>query len=80
MEQGGEHAEGEQHAAAAEIADHVDRRHRPVARPPEGVKCARQRDIVDVVARLLRERAVLPPAGHAAIDEARIVGEQPVGA
>ena len=33
---------------------------------------AAQREIVEVVSRDLRERAVLPPAGHAAVDEPRI--------
>src|SRR3546814_15377432 len=41
---------------------------------------ARQRDIIDVVPRRLRIGAELPPAGHAAVDELRIVSEQHVRA
>ena len=40
---------------------------------------AGERDVVDVVARRLRERARLPPARHAAIDEFRIAFEAHVG-
>ena len=54
LEQGADHAEGEEHAAAAEVADHVERRHRRLAGPAEVGQRAGQRDVVDVVARTTR--------------------------
>ena len=48
-------AEGQQHAAAAEVADQVERRHRALAGPADRVERAGQRDVVDVVAGGLRE-------------------------
>ena len=65
--------------AAAEIADQVERRNGFVARMPHAVQRAGERDVVDVVARRLRERARLPPARHAAVDEFRIALEANVG-
>ncbi len=44
------------------------------------MKRARDGDVVDVVARRRGQRPVLAPAGHAAVDEARVVGQQRVGA
>lgn len=41
---------------------------------------AGQRDVVDVVAGGLGERAFLAPAGHASIDELGIAGEADIGA
>ncbi len=41
---------------------------------------AGERDVVDVVAGGLRERPVLAPAGHAAVDEPRVAREADVGA
>ena len=46
-----EHADEQQHRAAAEVADEVQRRHRPLAGPADGVQRAGERDVVDVVAR-----------------------------
>ena len=53
---------------------------RNIARAAERVQRARQRDVVDVVAGFLRHRAVLAPAGHAAVDEPGVVGEELVRA
>src|SRR5205823_6411463 len=36
---------------------------------------AREGDVVDVVARGLREGAVLAPPGHSAVDELRVAGQ-----
>ena len=50
---------------------------------PSRPKCASapaERDVVDVVARGVGHRTVLPPAGHAAVDETRVAGEALVGA
>ena len=63
-------AEGQQHAAAAEVADQVERR-RWGASPARPIGCegAGEGDVVDVVAGRLGVGAVLAPAGHAAVDE-----------
>src|SRR3546814_7653786 len=79
VEQRARHAEGQHHAAATEIADIIGRRHRLLARAADAVEHARQRDIIDVVPCRLRIGAELSPAGHATVDELRIVGEQHVG-
>ena len=79
LEQRAGDAEGEQHAAAAEVADQVERRHRRLAVAADGVQRAGERDVVDVVAGARRQRPVLAPAGHAAVDQPRIAREQRVG-
>ncbi len=43
------------------------------------VERARHGDVVDVVAGRVRERAVLAPAGHPAVDEPRVAREADVG-
>ena len=73
-------AEREQHAAAAEVADEVERRQRRLALAADVRERARERDVVDVVAGGLRHRAALAEARHAAVDEARILREADVGA
>ena len=78
LEQAAHHAEGQQHAAAAEIADQVERRDRLVL-AADGMQRAGERDVVDVVAGRLGERAFLAPAGHAAIDQLGIAREADVG-
>ena len=52
------------------------------ASPRRPIECERagERDVVDVVAGRLRERTLLAPARHAAVDEARIAREADVGA
>src|SRR5690606_31119928 len=75
FERGADDTERQQHAAAAEIADEVDRRHRLLAFDADGVQRAGQRDVVDVVTGGFRHRTVLTPAGHAAIDQFRIALE-----
>ena len=72
-------AERHEHAAAAEVADEVDRRRRLAARAAEVRERTGERDVVDVVAGGLRHRTVLAPAGHAAVDELRVAGEADVG-
>ena len=80
LDQPARHAEGEQHAAAAEVADQVERRHRRPAAPTDRLERAGERDVVDVVAGGLGVRAVLAPAGHAPVDEPGVAGEAGVGA
>ena len=69
LEHGADDAEGEHHAPAAEVADQVERRHREAPGPADGRERPRQGDVVDVVTRLLRQRARLAPPRHPAVDE-----------
>src|SRR6185436_629058 len=55
LEQAAGDAEAEQHAAAAEVADQVQRRQRRLALAADGVEDAGERDVVDVVAGAARE-------------------------
>ena len=66
--------------AAAEVADEVERRHGGSPARPMSCRAPVERDVVDVVAGRLRQRPVLAPAGHPAVDEPRVAGEAPVGA
>ena len=50
LPQRGQDADDQEHRAAAEVADQVQRRHRPLVLPADGVQDAVQRDVVDVVA------------------------------
>ena len=67
-------ASDKEHRPAAEIADHVERRHGRLAILANRVQHAGHADIIDVMPRHLAPRAALPPAGHAAIDKAGIDG------
>src|SRR3546814_3572886 len=69
LEQGGQHAHGEIQRAAAKVADQIERRHRLAAGRADGMQGTGERDVVDVMPGRGGERAVLAPAGHAAIDE-----------
>ena len=80
LDQGGAHAEGEQHPAAPEVADQVERRDRALSRPADRVEGAGEGDVVDVVAGGRRVGPVLAPAGHPAVDEAGVAGQADVGA
>src|SRR5579872_109020 len=71
LQQSGEDTNHEIKRAAAEIADQIQRRHRPFRRADRG-ECAGEGDVVDVVTGGLRKRAVLSPSGHAAINQPRI--------
>ena len=61
LEQRADDAEGQQHAATAEVADEVDRRRRLLARATEVVEHAGERDVVDVVTGGRRVRAAPGP-------------------
>ena len=79
LEQGGEHADDEEHRAAAEVGADVERRDRRLRRP-DGVQGAGEPEVVDVVPGAVGERAVLAPAGHPRVDQPRVAGESVVGA
>ena len=68
----GEDPEREHHAAAAEVADEVEREQRPLALPRDRAERAGERDVVDVVAGHRGHRALLPVAGHPPVDELRV--------
>ena len=80
LDQRARHPEGQVHAAAAEVADQVERRDRGVALASDAVQGAGQGDVVEVVAGGGGVGSVLAPAGHAAVDEARVAGQAVVGA
>src|ERR1700722_17006630 len=61
LEKTAHHAEGQKHAAAAEVTDQVQRRCRLVL-DADGVQRAGEGDVVDVVAGRLGERSLLAPA------------------
>ena len=73
-----EQADREQHAAAAVVAEEIQRRDRGF-RCADRVQRAGERDVVDVVTGHLRVRAVLAPSRHARVHEPRIAREQFVG-
>ena len=79
FEERGDHTECEQHAAAAEVADEIERRHRPSAFFADGVQGRGQRDVVDVVPGRVCHGAGLSPAGHAPVDERRVPFEADIG-
>ena len=79
FQQCGEHADHEIERAAAEIADQIERRHRLLLGADRGER-AGDRDVVDVMAGGVRQRAFLAPAGHAAVDQLWIAREHDVGA
>ncbi len=74
FEQCAHDAVGEEHAATTEVADHVERRHRRLARSTEVGERTRERDVVDVVTGGLRIRPVLAPAGHPSEHQLRVPG------
>src|SRR3984957_765442 len=70
-EDGGDYAEGEAEGAAS-VAENCRRDARRLTVAGGERQDSAQRKIVEVVTRDLRERTVLPPTGHAAIDQSRI--------
>ncbi len=80
LEQRAHHAESEQHSAAAEVADQIERRDRCLTLPTDRVQRAGERNVVDVVAGAAGIGAVLAPAGHPPVDEPGIASEADIGA
>ena len=67
----GQDAHDQVEAAPAVVPQQVQRRHRPVGRA-DGVQRTGERDVVDVVPRGLRQRPMLAPARHSAVDQPRV--------
>ena len=67
-------------AAAAEVGEQVDRGDGRPAFRADVPEHAREREVVDVVADVARERTVLAPPGHAGVDEPVVAGAARVGA
>ena len=57
------------HGNISEIAYQVERWYRFVTGQANRMERARERDVVEIMACGLRQRPILPPARHAAIDE-----------
>ena len=79
LDERGEDAHHHERAAAAEVGEQVDRRHRRAALGADVPQHARDREVVDVVADVGGERTVLAPAGHARVDEPRVARPARVG-
>ena len=72
FQQGREHTGDQHHRPAAIVADQVQGRSRRTIRLSHRVECPAERDIVDVMAHLLRHRTGLTPAGDPAIHQPAI--------
>jgi hypothetical protein len=79
FEQGRKHAHDQVGAAAAEVADQVQRYGR-TRRRAHRVEGAGDGDVADVVAGRRCPRAVLTPAGHASVNKLRITCQAGLGA
>src|SRR4051812_2779494 len=79
FQHGGKYADHEIERATAEIADEVERRHRLLPGADRGERAC-YRDVVDVMAGGVRQRAFLAPASHAAIDQLWIAREHDIRA
>ena len=74
VEQAGDQAEGEQHPAATEVGDQVERWRRELAGPTDVGERASHGRVGEVMARAVGQRALLAPSGHPAVDEPRVAG------
>ncbi|CAM5713196.1 hypothetical protein SGRIM128S_05205 [Streptomyces griseomycini] len=72
--QGGEDADDEVEGAARVVAEEVGRDGRGPVRVPDHAEGAGEGEVRDVVPRAVGERALLAPAGHPAVDQARVAG------
>ena len=73
-------AKEQQHCAATEVADEIQRWHWRATRLANAGQCARQRDVVDVVSRCQCQRSALTPACHATDDKSRVMFQEHVRA
>lgn len=69
LEQRRQDAQREKHSSTAEVADQAERRGGRLALASDQRQGTAQRHVVDVVADVLSEWAVLPETGHAAVDQ-----------
>ena len=67
-----QYAQQQVHATAAKIADQVERRHGARVFGADGVQGTGQGDVIQIVSRRLRQWSLLPPAGHAPVNQARV--------
>ncbi len=72
--QGGEDADDQVEGTARVVAEQVGGDGRRLVGGADHAECAGERDVPDVVPGAPGERAVLAPAGHAAVDERRVAG------
>ncbi|MCY1449017.1 hypothetical protein D9M71_657350 [compost metagenome] len=72
IDQRRQYAHRQQHAATAVVTHQVQRRHRPTTGRANTRQHTRQGDVVQVMACAVGHRAGLAPAGHTAVDQARI--------
>ncbi|KAG0770756.1 hypothetical protein G6F22_017122 [Rhizopus arrhizus] len=79
FKQAAKNAEGQHHGAAAHVADQVQRRRGRQFGMSHGVQGAGDGDVVQIMAGRLRQRTVLPPAGHASVHQPRIARQAFVG-
>ena len=75
MEHGAHHAEGQHQAATPVVGDQIQRRRRRATFAADRMQRAGERQVVEIMACGVREWAFLAEAGHAAVDEFRIVGQ-----
>jgi hypothetical protein len=72
FEQRAHDAESEEQRAAAIIANKIQGRNGSASGCSDSVKSTGERNEIDVVPRGRRERSILPPSRHAAVNQARI--------
>jgi hypothetical protein len=69
LKQASHDPEREEHPAAAEITDEVEGRHRAALRRADRVQQAGDREVVEVMTGSRRQRPLLAPSGHPAVDQ-----------
>ena len=72
--------EREEHPASAHVADQVQRHDGIPVRRADRAERSREADVVEVVSGLERERSLLSPTGHPAVDQSRIARQAGVRA
>ena len=80
LDQGAEDAHDDEHAAAAVVAEQVERRRGRLPVPAQRVERARQRDVVDVMAGGARVGALAPPAADPRVHQPWVAGLAVLGA
>jgi len=75
LDQGRADAVGQEHPAAAEVAEQVGGKLRRAAGPAQGVQGAGPGEVADVVPHRRGQRPGLPPPGHPGVDQPRIAAQ-----